>query len=320
MRAFRPITVPIAVAMVLSGMLAIDLDAAEAQPGSEFPDELVHFEPLTTNIVFAGTGQETWDRSIRERSYILREGNRWKMWYNGYHSGRKPTHFLGLATSEDGLSWKRAGAEPIYNQGWIEDLCVIQRAGTYYLFSEGSNDIAHLLKSADGEHWVEQGNLDIRNVDGTRIKPGPYGTPAVIVEDGVWNLFYERDDSAVWLARSSDLKTWTNVQDEPVLKRGPEAYDRFAVAFNQVIKYRGHYYANYHASADEKWSQWSSNLAVSSDLVHWKKYPGNPILPADPVDPKRSSAYLVQDGDRFRLYATHPDVKVYISKKPAVRK
>jgi beta-1,2-mannobiose phosphorylase / 1,2-beta-oligomannan phosphorylase len=51
--------------------------------------------------------------------------------------------------------------------------------------------------------------------------------------------------------------------------------------------------------------------------VQWKKYPGNPILPADSNDPQRSSAFLVHDGDRFRLYATHPDVKVFVSKTPS---
>jgi sucrose-6-phosphate hydrolase SacC (GH32 family) len=99
------------------------------------------------------------------------------------------------------------------------------------------------------------------------------------------------------------------------LKRGPEEYDKFAVAFNQVIKHQGRYYAYYHASANEKWTEWSTSVAVSSDLLHWKKYPGNPILPVNPGDPKRSSAYLVHDGKRFRLYATHPNVKVFVSKK-----
>lgn len=306
--------------MLLCGVPAAEIHATEAPADREFPGELVHFQPLTTNRIFAGTGRDTWDRSIRERSYIQHDGNQWKMWYNGYNSDRKPTHFLGLATSEDGLTWKRDSDAPIYDQGWIEDVCVIKEAGQYYLFSEGLNDVAHLLRSADGRHWIEQGDLDIRHVDGTRIKPGPYGTPAVFVENGVWNLFYERDDAAVWLARSRNLTTWTNVQDEPVLQRGPEAYDKFAVAFNQVIKYQGRYYANYHASADEKWTQWSSNLAVSTDLVHWKKYPGNPILPANPADPKRSSAYLIPDGDRFRLYATHPDVKVFVSTQAASQK
>ena len=226
--------------------------ATETQRGPEFPDELVHFEPSSKGIVFSGTGSDTWDRKIRERSYILHEGKTWHLWYNGYNDNRTPTHFLGSATSKDGWQWQRSSESPIYDQGWIEDICVVKHAGDYYLFSEGRDDIAHLLKSKDGRHWTEQGNLDIRRVDGSPIPPGPYGTPAVWVENGVWHLFYERNDAAVWLARSKDLKTWTHAQDEPVLKCGPDAYDLYAVAIDQVIKYRGRYYAYYHASAHPK--------------------------------------------------------------------
>ena len=307
------------VTQLVAGILGLGLftavaQAADAPRGPEFPDELVHFQPAAPEAIFAGTGQDTWDKRIRERSYILRDGKTWRMWHNGYNDHQTPTHFLGYATSKDGWHWQRAGAEPIYDQGWIEDVCVVKHAGSYYMFSEGREDIAHLLRSKDGRHWTEQGNLDIRRVDGSPITPGPYGTPSAWVENGVWYLFYERNDAAIWLATSRDLKTWTNIQDEPVLACGPEASDRYAVAFDQVIKYRGRYYAYYHASADPKWKDWNTNLAVSTDLVHWKKYPGNPVLPVNPTDPKRSSAFLVPDGKGFRMYATHPDVKVFVSK------
>jgi hypothetical protein len=53
--------------------------------------------------------------------------------------------------------------------------------------------------------------------------------------------------------------------------------------------------------------------------VHWTKYAGNPLLPVDPEAPKRSSATLMHDGRRFRLYTTHPDVRVRfgVSVQPA---
>ena len=90
------------------------------------------------------------------------------------------------------------------------------------MFSEGKGDTAHMFISTDRIHWAEQGNLDIRGTNGHSISKGPYGTPAVLKENGVWYLFYERNDLGVWLATSKDLKVWTNVQDEPVLHMGPE--------------------------------------------------------------------------------------------------
>jgi beta-1,2-mannobiose phosphorylase / 1,2-beta-oligomannan phosphorylase len=297
-------------------IFAVAARASDTPNGPEFPDELTHFQAVTKAAIFAGTGKDTWDQKIRERSYIRREGKTWRLWYNGYNDRLTPTHFLGYATSTDGWHWQRSSDKPIYDQGWIEDICVVKHAGSYYLFSEGRGDIAHMLKSTDGRQWTEQGDLEIRRVDGSPIRPGPYGTPTVWVENGIWHLFYERNDAAVWLARSKDLKTWINVQEEPVLKCGPQAYDQYAVAFDQVIKYKGRYYAYYHASAHPKWKEWSTNLAVSTDLVHWKKNPGNPVLPADPSDPQRSSAFVVPDGKGFRLYATHPDVRIFASNQP----
>ncbi|MEJ0104544.1 MAG: hypothetical protein WDO19_19155 [Bacteroidota bacterium] len=85
--------------------------------------------------------------------------------------------------------------------------------------------------------------------------------------------FMNGGDLGIWLATSKDLKVWTNVQDDPVIAMGPEQYDKYAVAMNQVIKYNGLYYGYYHASAYADWKEWSTNVAVSKDLIHWKNIP-----------------------------------------------
>ena len=100
-----------------------------------------------------------------------------------------------------------------------------------------------------------------------------------------------------------------NVEDTPVLAMGPESYDRYAVAMNQVIKRDGVYYAFYHANAHKPWKDWSTNVARSRDLVHWEKYPGNPLLP---VAQNKSSGIVVPDGGRFRLYTMHPEVNLHL--------
>lgn len=280
---------------------------------NEFPEELVHFVPYKNNPVFAATGGATWDNQIRERGWILREDNTWHLWYTGY-TNIDSIKYLGYATSPDGFIWTRYKDNPIYASGWVEDMCVIKSDGTYYMFAEGKGDTAHMLMSTDRIHWTEQGNLNIRRTNGNSISKGPYGTPFVFKENGIWYLFYERDDSGIWLATSKDLKTWTNVQDEPVLNRGPESFDKYAVAMNQVIKYKGFYYGYYHASAFEDWHEWSTNVAVSKDLIHWKKYPNNPI-----IDNNKSSGILVNDGTQYRLYTMHPEVNVYFPAKDSAR-
>ena len=288
--------------------------------GPEFPPELVEFGPASERPLLAGTGTNTWDRRIRERGWILREGENWHMWFTGYNDGRSKAKFLGYATSRDGLSWTRWPGNPLTTEGWVEDMCVIKQDGAYYMFAEGRDDIAHLLTSTDRVHWQEQGDLDIRQTNGQPITTGPRGTPSALFENGTWYLFYERNDAAVWLATSKDVKTWNNVQDDSVLGCGPEAYDRYAVAVDQILKHHGRYYAYYHASALPKWSEWTTCVAMSEDLVHWKKYPGNPIVPVNRADPGRSSGMVVHDGKQFHLYTTHPDVRVHFPKGAGLSK
>ncbi|MEM9657520.1 MAG: hypothetical protein AAF961_04080, partial [Planctomycetota bacterium] len=272
-----------------------------------FPEELIDFVPYRKNPVFAGTGADTWDRKIRERGCILRHDGKWHLWYSGYRGARTATKMLGYATSPDGLSWKRHRGNPVFDASWTEDVHVVRHGDLFYMVAEGRGDIPHMLTSPDGIDWKDLGRLDVRNCDGSPLSPGPYGTPTLWIEKDSWYLFYERGDRGIWLAVSTDRKTWTNVQDEPVIARGPAEYDRYAIALNQVIRYRDRYYGVYHANADPNWQgPWTTSLAASDDLVTWEKYPGNPI-----IDTNDSSGQLVHDGGQYRLYTMHPEVRVY---------
>ena len=277
------------------------------QADSSWP--LVHWKPIAENPVFAGTGRDTWDRKIRERGYILTsDDGTFDLWYTGYAGDHPARMSLGHATSIDGIHWNRDASNPIFTDSWVEDMCVLHHDGTYLMVAEGKNDVAHLLKSTNGRNWIDHGALDVRKHGGKPIEPGPYGTPTLWFENETWYLFYERGDQGVWLAVSHDLKIWTNVQDEPVIAMGPEAYDKTAVALNQVVKRGGWYYGFYHANANRPWKNWTTCVARSRDLFHWEKYPENPI-----IENNCSSAILVRTPQsEDRLYTMHPDVKVFV--------
>ena len=99
-----------------------------------------------------------------------------------------------------------------------------------------------------------------------------------------------------------------------MLAMGPEPYDLHAVALNQIIKRDGVYYAFYHANAHRPWKDWTTNIARSRDLVHWEKYPGNPILRDN-----CSSAVLVRGPEGDRLYTMHPEVRLFEPDVPTDR-
>lgn len=285
-------------------------ETASEEVGDLFPEELTAFKPYEKNPVFTGTAQDTWDEVIRERGYILKEEDGYHMWYTGYRKDNSDQDLaLGYATSPDGLVWTRYPGNPIYKQNWVEDMMVLKHDSLYYMFAEGRDDIAHLLTSRDKVNWIDRGNLQIRQANGEPLSAGPYGTPTVWKEGNTWYLFYERNDEGIWLATSNDLTVWTNVQDQPVLEKGPEKYDLHGVAVNQIIRHGDYYYAYYHGTPTEDWSEWNTNIAVSTDLLHWKKNPANPIL-----EENKSSGILVHDVKQYRLYTMHEEVNVHFPK------
>ncbi len=293
-------------------LVAAGILGASGAWADEEPWRFTDWKPVVAEAVFKGTGADTWDRNIRERGFILIDDDgTFNLWYTGYKGDKTQAMSLGRATSKDGVHWTRDAANPIFDRSWVEDVCVVRQDGLYQMFAEGKGDVAHRLSSPDGVHWTDFGSLDVRKVDGSPIPPGPYGTPTAWFENGVWHLFYERRDEGVWLATSRDLKTWTNVQDDPVLARGPEPFDRAMIAANQVVRRGGRYYIFYHALADIKDRNWTTNVARSKDLIHWEKYPKNPI-----IGDNRSSAVLVQTPQGDRLYTMHPDVRVFEPVKP----
>jgi sucrose-6-phosphate hydrolase SacC (GH32 family) len=281
-----------------------------AQVGDKdlFPPELVQFVAYEHNPLFEGEGPGHWDETMRERGWVMKEDGIYHLWYSGYVFPESNAKHLGYATSKDGIAWTRYPSNPIHAEGWVEDETIVKVDGKYYMFAEGSEDHAHMLTSTDRIHWTEQGPLDIRKKNGDAIAQGPYGTPTALYENGTWHLFYERNDVAIWLATSKDLKTWTNVQDEPVIECGPGAYDKAMIAMDQIVKYKGRYYAYYHGLIpNSKPHDWTTDVAASDDLIHWTKYSGNPLIAGD-----KSSAVLLDEGDHFRLYTMHPTVCLYI--------
>jgi sucrose-6-phosphate hydrolase SacC (GH32 family) len=278
----------------------------------KFPPELVQFVPYKTNPVFAAAKGQ-WDARIRERGWIMIEDGVYKLWYTGY-DGPDGLRMLGYATSKDGIAWTRHPKNPLVKDEWVEDMMIVKNDGKYWMFAEGRNDRAHLLVSENGIDWKRVGKLDIRLKNGDLISDAPYGTPTAWLENGRWHLFYERDDLGIWLATSTDMKVWTNVQDEPVMKPGPGEYDKDLIALNQIVKHKGRYYAYYHGSAKTGPNKglWSTNIATSTDLIHWEKYPHNPLLP---IAENKSSGIVVHDGTAYRLYTMHPAVYLHLPRK-----
>jgi len=273
-----------------------------------FPPELTRFARHGDSPVFGPEAPGAWDALIRERGWIIKDANGWRLWYTGY-ANKTGRRMLGLATSTDGIRWNRHPANPLVKDYWVEDVMVVPDGDRLLMVAEGEGDQAQLLESADGIAWKRHGTLDVRLTSGQPIPDGPFGTPVLWKDDKRWCLFYERMDKGVWLATSTDLKVWKNLSDTPVLLPGPSVHDRDMIAMNQVFRHQGRYYASYHGTNTQGQPPrlWCSCLAVSDDLVRWTKLD----RPLFPPSENKSSGVFVPHGNGYRLYTMHPSVMLH---------
>ncbi len=300
------------IALVILAMLCAETESVVLY-ADDISVPFMKWKGSAANPLFTGRPGK-WDQLIRERGWVMKDGDTWKLWYTGYSSEQQPlTMKMGYATSEDGISWKRWSNDPIFDEVWTEDMMIVKQDGRWFMFAEGARDQPQLLESDDGIHWVHIGKLDVRRKNGDPIKPGPYGTPTVLIKDNIWHLFYERRDAGIWLAHSADRKVWTNVSDDPLIVPGPGAYDALMIAMNQVVKIGDCYYAVLHGTGTpQKPRQWCTYFAQSRDLMQWTKLSRGPVLP---VKGNKSSGMLVHDGTAWRLYTMHARMDVWFAEQ-----
>ena len=154
------VTVPAVTKLGVMTLVLLALSTASGQ-NVKFPPALTNFASPGKEVFVAG-GPGKWDTKIRERGWILRDGNHYHMWYTGYDGTRAGTKKLGYASSDDGIRWTKSPRNPIYGQHWVEDMMVVKHQGIFWMFAEGKNDQAHLLASSDAVNWKRIGRLDVR--------------------------------------------------------------------------------------------------------------------------------------------------------------
>ena len=178
--ALKTLTLVLLVAGCLAAGAARAVRTAPASPISGgFPRELVDWVPYEGNPLFAGTGQDTWDREIRERGFILREGDAWRLWYTGYDStARARRSRSATPPRRDGLRWTRHPRNPVFDGVWTEDVFVVSHAGRLPHVRGGDGRRRAPAHVGGRRRWEEQGRLDIRTRSGEPLSAGAYGTPS----------------------------------------------------------------------------------------------------------------------------------------------
>jgi hypothetical protein len=110
-------------------------------------------------------------------------------------------------------------------------------------------------------------------------------SPEIVWTDGTWRLFYVNRPLTtgyrIFSAASTDGVTFQPVSSQPILEPGPAGtWDTFEVTTPRIFRRGSWFYMVYAASrsAERQDLPEAFGLARSQDLVHWEKYPHNPVF------------------------------------------
>ena len=81
--------------LILVGFFSFSTLCAPTSADDLFPAELVRFKAFEKNPVFTAQGKGHWDVEIRERGWILREGDTYHMWFTGYDGSPTGLRMIG---------------------------------------------------------------------------------------------------------------------------------------------------------------------------------------------------------------------------------
>ena len=228
----------------------------------------------------------TWMAAQTANPDLLLLGDRYHLYFRGQAGGHDR---IGLATVEkerfDGKTW-HIRPDPVIDVGkpgsWDEthvfdpaSVCVDGVVFLYYsAVSERCERAVCLATSADG--------IEFEKFADNPIVIG--GGPEIVYHENTFYLYYWQRRKVctgfeLFLAISDDGFHFTEYSDEPVLPAGADgAWDSHTVETPRIFKENNLFYMLYCGS--DRYDDYPAHagLATSVDLVHWTKYPGNPVF------------------------------------------
>ncbi len=215
----------------------------------------------------------------------------------------------------------------IYEQRGIGSPAVILRNDTFHmLYASGSPDRKGYISyafSTDGINWTRYNNgIPVFFPNTAGWDSFFLDTPEFLYHDSLkkFVMYYFGDtdgspeSSAIGIAISDDLKTWTRYSGNPVL--GPGArneWDGLFVESPSVAYAWGQYWMVY-TGVDTLWRT-RIGLAVSPDGFQWTKFPGNPIIkPEHPWESLGTATpTILFDGNSLKIWYCGASISDFLS-------
>jgi predicted GH43/DUF377 family glycosyl hydrolase len=172
------------------------------------------------------SGPEAWDSSGEHAPFVMKNGDSYKMWYEGSDGNVRQ---LGYATSPDGINWTKFEGNPVLQagpEGYDQDVAghgsVLYEDGLYKLWYHAIGDqgiIIAYATSPDGIDWTKEGPVLLQEA-GVWDENGLWGPSVLKVEDAYW-MWYSAGSpiypASIGAATSPNGMDWTRVGSAPVI-------------------------------------------------------------------------------------------------------
>ena len=266
-----------------------------------------------------------WDSvDVLNPSVVARDG----AYYNFYSGFDGKTWHTGLASSTDGVHWKKMGRilspQPDTWEGRYiaaNGAALFDLEEFFYWYVAGAKETPKigLARSPDGKRWTRR--------PAPALDTGPRGSwdergvadPYVIrIADNLY-MYYLGQDRArrqrLGVARSRDGLRWQKLRSNPILELGADgAFDENGLGEPAVWQSHGAYWMLYTGRDRREYRR--IGLARSSDGVTWEKLPGS-FAGSEPWNDKvicDPSALI--EGDTIRVWfgggdAASPDESLH---------
>ncbi|MCP2604900.1 hypothetical protein NLC29_01925 [Candidatus Aminicenantes bacterium AH-873-B07] len=258
------------------------------------PPEIGKWIKFYNNPIFKPGPPGSWEEKSVDCFTIGFFNGKYMMWYVG-----TPYNLvcqIGVATSDDGIHWKRYSKNPVLKIGppgsWDDSILICQSIifdkdeNIYKMWYVGGNSKGVFgigyATSYDGIHWTKYPGNPVLKVtepwEGTLLE-----AQSVVKTFKGYMMWYgalnvKTDRANIGLAISPDGIHWTKYSGNPVFKPGnPKDWDGYSVDTPDVVYKDGMFHMWYMGWKRENGIAWIGH-ATSYDGIHWQRDPDNPVL------------------------------------------